>query len=68
MLVNFKSYNTVPMELKLSFDIDRMDVMKRDIYYPDDNVDRIIERIKVRGMMQKFTHIFKTSIGTNHIA
>jgi hypothetical protein len=51
MLFGFTSFNSPPMELKVSFDIDRMDVMKRDIYYPDDNVDRVIERMKVRGMM-----------------
>lgn len=43
MMIKLASFNKEPMELRISFDIDRLDIMKRDIYYPDDNIERVIE-------------------------
>lgn len=42
-----------PMELKTSFDMDRIDTAKRNFYYPEDNIDKVIERIAALNILKR---------------
>ena len=46
-----------PLELKTSFDMDRLDTVKRNFYYPEDNIEFVIERITATNILNRLKNI-----------